>query len=196
MKKQSPPGNISPKYFKLINTFIKSKKEKGSSPVSLDFLSSTDLGYYKIPNFSVKMEHIKGQVEFYALTEEKNFLNLDEFNQKDYFAFEQSSYWFYRNRRDGRYYLSSLINDLIKIKDHKKLVYIILFSPKTTNTIVFTLDKVLSIEVTGSSNVDFSEEGKDSLDEYYEYMSKIKNPCPDCGNKWNNQYCYCCGYPH
>ena len=195
MRKQVSKDKFKSKYSALISTFIEAKRNKESNPVSLTFYPPTDLGNNKIPNLSIRMEHIKGQVEFFALKEDKTFLSLDEFDKKEYFN-ENLFYWFCRNRRDRRYYLTDLIKDLIKINNHTKLVYVILFSPKYTDVMIFTLDLLLSADIEGSSHIDFTEDRKDSLDQYHEYMRQVNNPCPACGNEWNGDYCYFCGHPH
>lgn len=195
MEEQSLKNELNPELSAIVSVFVEQKRniDNNNKPLKLDSLDNFE--NKRIPDFSIRMDHIKGQFEFYALTEEENFINLSEFGKKDYFN-HYLTYRFCKNNCSHRYYLSELKNDLQEINKYTKLLYIILFSPKYLNVLVFTLDQLLSFKIEGSSNIEFTEDKKDSLDKYYDEISKVKNPCPGCNQEWDDKYCHYCGYPN
>jgi len=180
-------------YLSLINNFMDSKKSNESKLLSFDF--PTDLQMeIGLSNFLIRIRGRKGQLDFCAITEDGRIIDTEflwNYESKRYL-----SHNYYMRHCDRRYYLSHLRDDLVEINIDIKLVYVVLTSPKLEKAFVFTIDQINNIKIDGPSGLENCEEFKDSVDLYYERMSKVKNPCPNCGNEWNDNFCRACGHPH
>lgn len=192
-------------YWNLINNLFESKKHPQSELCSILFVKNEQIQNVEknsgLPDCLVRIknqegETRKGQLDFYILTEEGQFLDLDAHSPKI----------------NTRYYLSNLQKDIREMS--QKLAYVILTSPKMKNFNVFSFNQFDMLTIGESrSNLPFCEDIEDDIDKKEKRERELDNEkwaqilkrtkrgetvhiCPGCDNEWNNSYCSYCGHPH
>ncbi len=202
-------------YWKLLRSLVDSKK---SPETKLVFYKDEDLKSGYIRNFSVRIKNSqgltrRGQLDFYLLTEDGKFLDMDFFYEYKGPSTEQFTFFRY-SKSHMRYYLLDLQRDLSKINSELKLVYLILIPSKNYIPVVFSLDRFNKLIISDASAIieDYEEiiddiDEKENLEYYHEEirwkkiyerraLGEIIHICPNCENEWNNYHCHCCGHPH